>query len=49
MDYGTFLKQAEGILDAEPWYVAAMSSLSALVAASLDRLDWAGFYFVRGG
>ena len=29
MDYGTFLKQAEGILDAEPWYVAAMSSLSA--------------------
>ena len=49
MDYGTFLKQAEGILDAEPWYVAAMSSLSALVAASLDRLNWAGFYFVRGG
>ena len=48
-DYKTILKQAGEILDAEPWYVAAMSNLSALLAASLDRLNWAGFYFVKGG
>ena len=48
-DYEMMLKQAGEILDAEPWYVAAMSNLSALVAASLDRLNWAGFYFVKDG
>lgn len=48
-DYKMMLKQAGEILDAEPWYVAAMSNLSALVAASLDRLNWAGFYFVKDG
>ena len=48
-DYKTILKQAGEILDAEPWYVAAMSNLSALLAASLDRLNWAGFYFVKDG
>ena len=49
MDYETMLRQAGEILDAEPWYVAAMSNLSALLTASLDRLNWAGFYFIRGG
>ncbi len=48
-DYGMIHRQAGEILDAEPWYVAAMSNLSALLADSLDRLNWAGFYLVRGG
>ena len=42
------LQQAKGIIDAEPWYVAAMSNLSALIMASMDRLNWAGFYLIRG-
>ena len=42
------LQQAEGIIDAEPWYVAAMSNLSALIMASFDNLNWAGFYLIRG-
>ena len=47
-DYAMLAGQAKEMLEAEPWYVAAMSSLSALVAASLDRLNWAGFYVIRG-
>ena len=42
------LQQAEEIINAEPWYVAAMSNLSALIMASMDRLNWAGFYLIRG-
>ena len=49
MDYGTFIRQAGEILDAEPWYVAAMSNLSALIMNTFDRLNWAGFYIVKGG
>jgi GAF domain-containing protein len=42
------LRQAAEIIDAEPWYVAAMSNLSALIMASMGRLNWAGFYLIRG-
>ena len=42
------LQQAEGIIDAESWYVAAMSNLSALIMASFDNLNWAGFYLIKG-
>ena len=48
-DYKTMIAQAEGILEAEPWYVAALSNLSALVMDTLPDLNWAGFYFVRDG
>ena len=48
-DYKTMIAQAEGILEAEPWYVAALSNLSALVMDTLPALNWAGFYFVRDG
>lgn len=46
-DYPMLLQQAEGILDTEPWYVAAMSNLSALIASSMEDLNWAGFYLMR--
>ena len=48
-DYKTLTGQAEGMLEAEPWYVAALSNLSALIMAMLPDLNWAGFYFVRDG
>ncbi|MBR2660546.1 MAG: GAF domain-containing protein [Clostridia bacterium] len=48
-DYKTMIAQAEGILEAEPWYVAALSNISALVKDTLPALNWAGFYFVRDG
>ena len=48
-DYELLLQQAEGMLDAEPWYTAAMSNLSALIASSMEELNWAGFYLYRNG
>ena len=48
-DYKTMLAQAEGMLEAEPWYVAAFSNLSALIMDTLPRLNWAGFYLLREG
>ena len=42
------IRQAADIIEAEPWYVAAMSNLSALLMTSMDRLNWAGFYLIRG-
>ena len=47
--YETLLHQAEELLSAEPWYVAALSNLSALIASSLPDLNWAGFYLLRDG
>ncbi len=48
-DYPLLIQQATGILDAEPWYTAAMSNLSALIAESMADLNWAGFYLIRSG
>ena len=48
-DYRTLAGQAEGMLEAEPWYVAALSNISALVMDTLPELNWAGFYLVRDG
>ena len=44
-DYKTMISQAEGMLEAEPWYVEAFSNLSALIKETLPELNWAGFYF----
>ena len=48
-NYDLLLQQAEGILEAEPWYTAALSNLSALIADSMEELNWAGFYLIREG
>lgn len=48
-DYRTLAGQAEGMLEAEPWYVAALSNISALIMDTLPELNWAGFYLVRDG
>ena len=49
MDYRVICEQASGLLEAEPWYVAALSIISALVMDTLPDLNWAGFYLMRGG
>ena len=48
-NYALLLQQVEGILEAEPWYTAALSNLSALIADSMEELNWAGFYLIRKG
>ncbi len=49
MSYSLMNSQAEEILNAEPWYVAALSNISALIMTTLPNLNWAGFYLVKDG
>lgn len=49
MNYQTLIEQAEGMLEAEPWFVAAFSNISALIMEMLPGLNWSGFYLVRDG
>ena len=48
-NYQILAGQAEGILEAEPWYVPAFSNISALIMSMLPDLNWAGFYLMRDG
>ena len=48
-NYRMIWEQATGLLEAEPWYVAALSNLSALVMDTLTDLNWAGFYLMKDG
>ncbi len=47
MDYHLLAEQAEAMIAAEPWYVSALSNLSALLMQTLPSLNWAGFYLLR--
>ncbi len=49
MNYQTLISQSEELLRSEPWYVAALSNLSALIMSSLPDLNWAGFYLMKDG
>jgi len=48
MNYELLAEQAREIINADPWYVAALSNLSALILDTLPDLNWAGFYLMRG-
>lgn len=41
--------QAMSLLSDERDPIANAANLAALIFGSLDRLNWAGFYFMRGG
>lgn len=43
------IDQAEELLRAEPWFVAAFSNISSLIMTTLPDLNWAGFYLMRDG
>lgn len=48
-DYTLLADQAASMIETEPYYVAALSNLSALICESMDRLNWAGFYLMDRG
>ena len=49
VNYRLLREQIRELLQAEPWYVAAMSNISALLTETLPDLNWAGFYVARNG
>lgn len=48
VDYDLLTEQAEVFCEDTPDEVAAMANLSSLIYYTLDRLNWAGFYRVKG-
>ena len=49
VDYELLAAQIRETVAAEPWYVPALSNVSALLMESLPDLNWAGFYILRQG
>lgn len=47
--YQDIVSEARGLLSGERDPIANAANLSALIWLRLDRLNWAGFYFVRDG
>ena len=47
-DYDLLLDQAEGLLSVSRDRIANAANLSALLYATLDQVNWVGFYFLRG-
>ena len=44
----TIIAQLSSLAEEEPGYVALMANASALLNEVLDRINWVGFYIVRG-
>ena len=49
MDYAMLTRRALALAEEEPWHVALLANVSALLYESMEGLNWAGFYLVRGG
>jgi L-methionine (R)-S-oxide reductase len=47
--YASLAQQLSGLLEGEPDAVANAANMSALINEALPNLNWAGFYFMRGG
>ena len=48
-DFKMIFAQAQEIIQAEPWYISALSNISALLMENMTELNWAGFYLNRNG
>lgn len=49
MDGKLLLLQAEALLENERNLIPNLANLSALIWERMDRLNWAGFYLIKGG
>lgn len=47
--YAALAQQLSGLLEGEPDAIANAANMSALLYQQLPDLNWAGFYFMRGG
>ncbi|HTQ13164.1 MAG TPA: GAF domain-containing protein [Rhizomicrobium sp.] len=47
--YADLALQARGLFEGERDAIANAANLSALIYGGLDGLNWAGFYFLKGG
>ena len=49
MDYELLCAQLKAFGEADKWYVPLLSNAAALIYDSMEDLNWAGFYLMRGG
>ena len=49
MDYALLCAQVKALAEEERWYVPLLANAAALLYDSMDDLNWAGFYLMRGG
>ena len=49
MDYKMLCAQLEGLAEEDNWYVPLLANAAALLWDSMQDLNWAGFYLMRGG
>lgn len=48
-DYKLLAEQLRSFAEDEPHYIPVLSNASALIFESLEDLNWAGFYLMKGG
>ena len=48
MDYELLTAQLAGFAEADAWFVPLMANAAALLYDSLENVNWAGFYLLRG-
>ncbi|MBR0387541.1 MAG: GAF domain-containing protein [Clostridia bacterium] len=49
VNYSLLQEQIREMIQTDPWYVPAMSNISALLMETLPDLNWVGFYVWRNG
>ena len=49
MDYCVLLSQLSALTENTPHKIANLANASALLWQHLDRINWAGFYIMKGG
>ena len=47
-DYTALIRQADALIRGVPHFIANLSNLSALLYASLEDINWVGFYISEG-
>lgn len=48
MNYELLCAQLKGLAEEKRWYVPLMANAAALLYHSMNDLNWAGFYLIRG-
>ena len=48
-DYDLMTRQMVGFAETDPHYIPLLANVSALLYQSMEDLNWAGFYLMRGG
>ena len=49
MEKEMLVSQIRSLAETDPWYVALLANVSALLGEMMEDVNWTGFYLMRGG